>query len=216
MAASFPEPRSAFGTLASQAYTSIVRGTHAYTLEKHNDIVLLRPLPALQLASAVTNMFSTAPYVHICMPPHTSVHHTHSLSRITPSTYVQVPSQHLFLHIPSTEGYCFKPASACCEPPEYSVIKCHADPTLCLMWWLASFLLYLLLLWGWPLPRNTPYYIQRRRRRRRKTPPFPFSPEGFVQVLVVLCQLYAMLMPYNCGDGACSGRCQLGTSQAPE
>lgn len=110
----------------------------------------------------------------------------------------------------------FRPASACCEPPEYSVIKCHADPTLCLMWWLASFLLYLLLLWGWPLPRNTPYYIQRRRRRRRKTPPFPFSPEGFVQVLVVLCQLYAMLMPWNCGDGACSGSCQLGTSQAPE
>lgn len=84
MAASFPEPRSAFGTLASQAYTSIVRGTHA-TLEKHNDIVLLRPLPALQLASTVTNMFSTAPYVHIFIPQSTT--HTRFLGSQPPHMF---------------------------------------------------------------------------------------------------------------------------------
>ncbi|KAG7225709.1 hypothetical protein INR49_012295 [Caranx melampygus] len=40
------------------------------------------------------------------------------------------------------------------------------------------------------------------------------EPRFCVQVLIVLCQLHATLMPCNSGDGACRGRWQLGTSQA--
>lgn len=64
------------------------------------------------------------------------------------------------------------------------------------------------------LPAARKHTQPHQKKKGKKRTPFPVPPEGCVQVLVVLCQLYAMLMPYNSGDGACCGRWQLGTSQA--
>lgn len=100
--------------------------------KSHNDTAAQGHTHPLALPLSLRPHSLTCTY--ICMhPPLTSVYHTNSLSSISASLHIflKVPSQHF------TEYHRSKPACACQSrktPKGYGVIKWHAGPPWCLLW----------------------------------------------------------------------------------